>query len=250
MFEPLRGDRRRDNEQMTDLDRTTLLVRLARLIADDSADLPLESRLCHAYLSILGGDGAAITLSYNNTDRVTLCTTDDVAARLEDLQEVLGEGPGPTAYRTGAITVADLRDDPGPWPLFADAARDIPGVAMLYAVPVRPWDDGVIGVLTIHQESTDLPADEPAQFLANAIGAALVKERPDESNLESGPWGARSEVHQATGMVVAQLRVKPDDAIALLRAHAFSHTMTLAEVAHEVTSRRLKFSDDAESENS
>jgi hypothetical protein len=49
-------------------------------------------------------------------------------------------------------------------------------------------------------------------------------------------------------MVVAQLRVAPNDAIALLRAHAFSHNLSLAAVAHEVTSRRLKFSDDAESE--
>ncbi|GAA1520595.1 GAF domain-containing protein [Kribbella lupini] len=241
---------RRDDEQMSDLDRTTLLVRLARLIADDDADRPLESRLCHAYLAILGGDGAAITLSYTNTDRVTLCTTDDLAARLEDLQEVLGEGPGPTAFRTGAITVADLRTDPGPWPLLADAARSLPGAAVLHAVPIRPWDDGVIGVLTIHQDGTDVPADEPAQFLANAIGVALVKDRPDESTLDDGPWAARSEVHQATGMVVAQLRVRPDDAIALLRAHAFSHDVSLSAVAHEITSRRLKFSDDAESETS
>lgn len=235
---------------MSDPDRTTLLTRLARLIADDHPDEPLESRLCRAYLAILGGDGAAITLSYTNTDRVTLCTTDDAAARLEDLQEVLGEGPGPTAYRTETITAADLRTDHSQWPLFTEAARSVAGAVLVYAVPIRPWNDGVIGVLTVHQAESGLPGNEHAQFLANAIGAALVKDPPDVSNLEEGPWAARSEIHQATGMVVAQLRISPDDAVALLRAHAFSHSITLAAVAHQVTSRRLKFSDDAESETS
>jgi len=232
---------------MSELDRTTLLTRLARLIADDQSGQTLEARLCGAYLAMMGGDGAAITLSYTNPDRITLCTTDDLAARLEDLQDVLGEGPGPTAYRTETVTVADLRTDEL-WPPFTDAARAIPGAVMVYAVPIRPWSDGVIGVLTIHQTSIDLPATEQAQFLANAIGAALIKDPPDESNLDEGPWASRSEIHQATGMVVAQLRVAPNDAIALLRAHAFSHNLSLAAVAHEVTSRRLKFSDDAESE--
>ncbi len=235
---------------MNDLERTTLLARLARLIADDSADQPLETRLCRAYLTMMGGDGAAITLSYTEPSRVTLCATGDVAARLEDLQDVMGEGPGPTAYTTQSITVSDLRADAGRWPLFADAARNIPGVTVLYAVPMRPRDH-VIGVFTVHQETPDLPDHDQAQFLADAIGAALTKDAPPlESELDIGPWSARSEIHQATGMVLAQLRISADDAMALLRAHAFSHNLTLAEVADHITSRRLRFSDDPESETS
>lgn len=236
---------------MGDLDRTTLLARLARLIAVDAIDQPLETRLCRAYLSMMGGNGAAITLSYTLPDRVTLCATDDLAARLEDLQDVLGEGPGPTAYQTATMAVADLRSEQGPWPLFTDAARAIPSEDLLYAVPMSPGP-GVIGVLTVHQEATtDLPDQEHAQFLANAIGAALIKDPPPfESELRSGPWSARSGIHQATGMVVAQLRISPDDALALLRAHAFSHNLTLAAVADLIRGRRLHFSDDAESEPS
>jgi ANTAR domain-containing protein len=235
---------------MDDVDRTTLLTRLARLIAGDPAGRPLETRLCQAYLGILGGDGVALTLSYTEPDRVTLCATDDVAARLEDLQDVLGEGPGPAAYQQGHVMVADLRTEHERWPMFADAARKIPGTAVVYAVPVRPWNDGVVGVLTVHQADSDLPDLDRAQFLANAIGAAVVKDPPDDSQLMIGPWAARSQIHQATGMVVAQLRIGPDDAIALLRAHAFSHNLSLAAVADLITSRRLHFSDDAESETS
>jgi hypothetical protein len=115
---------------------------------------------------------------------------------------------------------------------------------------MRPWPDGVIGVLSIHQSSPELPDREQAQFLANAIGAALVKIPPDEPNLDGRPWEARSEIHQAVGMVVAQLGVDPDDAFALLRAHAFAHNTTLAAVAQDIISRRLHFSDDVDDDTS
>ncbi|WP_328997859.1 ANTAR domain-containing protein [Kribbella sp. NBC_00709] len=232
---------------MDQVDRTTLLARLARQIAEYGSDEPLETRLCRAYLAIVGGDGAAITLSYTEPSRVTLCATDDVAARLEDLQDVLGEGPGPTAYETEATMTADLRVDPGQWPLFTDAARKVPGVRTVYAVPMRPGQHA-IGVLTVHQDAGDLPDGDRAQFLADAIGAALMKDPPPpvESDLDPGPWSTRARIHQAAGMVLMQLHISPTDAMALMRAHAFSHSITLAEVAEQITSRRLRFSDDTE----
>jgi hypothetical protein len=234
---------------MNDVDPTALITRLARLVADGDVDQPLETRLALAYLSVLGGDGAAITLSYTHPDRITLCTTDDTAARLEDLQDVLGEGPGPTAYETGTITVADLNTDHSPWPLFTDEARTIPGTALVQAVPIRPGTS-VLGVITIHYATAgDLPDAGQAQFLADTIGAALVKGSPThDDEWHRSSWSSRSEIHQATGMVVAQLRIGPDDALALLRAHAFSHNLPLTEVAALLISRRLHFSDDPESE--
>jgi hypothetical protein len=43
-------------------------------------------------------------------------------------------------------------------------------------------------------------------------------------------------------MVIAQLRIAPEDALALLRAHAFAHGSTLARVAALVVDRHLDFS--------
>jgi hypothetical protein len=233
---------------MSEADPARLLARLARLVAETGSDEAVETRLCRAYLQLVGGDRAAITVFSTPSERITVGATDELALQLEDLQDVLGEGPGPTAYVTEQIAAADLRAETGQWPLFTEAARKIPGASALYAVPMRPWSDGVIGVLTVHQGSIELFDSEQAQFLANAIGAALVKDPPVEFDLRSGPWSARSQVHQATGMVVAQLRIGPDDALALLRAHAFSHDTTLAAVAEQITSRRLQFTDDPESE--
>jgi hypothetical protein len=46
-------------------------------------------------------------------------------------------------------------------------------------------------------------------------------------------------------MVTAQLRLPPDDALAILRAHAFAHNITLAETARQVVNRELDFRGDA-----
>lgn len=43
-------------------------------------------------------------------------------------------------------------------------------------------------------------------------------------------------------MVVAQLGVSTDDAMALLRTHAFAHGATLAQIADHVVAKRLDYS--------
>jgi hypothetical protein len=50
-------------------------------------------------------------------------------------------------------------------------------------------------------------------------------------------------------MVVAQLGVRPDDALALLRAHAFALEIELDEVAEAVLTRRLDFSETDDDRN-
>src|SRR5207302_40767 len=49
------------------------------------------------------------------------------------------------------------------------------------------------------------------------------------------------QVHQATGMISAQLDVGVDEAFTLLRARAFADRKPLAELAADVVARRLRF---------
>ena len=46
---------------------------------------------------------------------------------------------------------------------------------------------------------------------------------------DSGAWSSRAGIHQATGMVIAQLGISPDDALAVLRAHAYAEDIPLDE---------------------
>jgi len=54
----------------------------------------------------------------------------------------------------------------------------------------------------------------------------------------------RAEVHQATGMILAQLGIPAQDAFVCLRAYAFAHRRPLGEVARDVVARRLVFTED------
>jgi ANTAR domain len=82
---------------------------------------------------------------------------------------------------------------------------------------------------------------DEVQFLANALGVALLDDPPSRAEISTGPWTSRAQVHHATGMVIAQLGVAPEDALALLRAHAYAHATSLNDIAAQVTSRRLDF---------
>ena len=82
-------------------------------------------------------------------------------------------------------------------------------------------------------------------FLANAVGAALLVDaagQPEGQPGEGEEWASRSVVHQATRMVIAQVRVTAEDAMALLRGHAYAMSSDLSDVAALVVDRKINFS--------
>ncbi len=226
-------------------DHAVILARLARLAAANARERHLAERLCEACRLILGVDAASITVSNDSSSRITLAATNEVAARLEDLQDVLGEGPCRDAFRTGQAVATSLDEEADRrWPEFTRAARDSVESVLIQCFAMRPGQQ-VFGTLSLYLATTPKVAEseETAQFLADAIGAALLRDPLLDAGLtDSGAWSSRAAIHQATGMVIAQLRLGPEDALAILRAHAYAHETTLAEIAEQVVSRRLDFS--------
>ncbi|KRF41980.1 hypothetical protein ASH01_18065 [Terrabacter sp. Soil811] len=230
--------------------KAALLAELARTVAAQSQYPSLPERLCRAAVHLMGAAGASLTIAYTTPHRVTLCSTDDRASRLEDLQDVLGQGPGPTAYASGhqirsdigMLTPRGVADVDARWPEFDLAVRDAFIGVRITAIAIHP-DSKIMGVLTCHQslETSPLLEEPIAQFLADAVGVALLQDPDTLATDLTGPWASRAQVHQATGMVTAQLHVHPEDALALLRAHAFAHGWTLARVAAAVVQRELDF---------
>ncbi|WP_336707399.1 GAF and ANTAR domain-containing protein [Oerskovia sp. USHLN155] len=222
--------------------RSTMLGLLARSLAGGDATAPLAVRLCRACVEILAADGGALTLSSTTPERLTVSTSDGVSARFEDLQEVLGEGPGQVAYSEGR-TVIEVIDgvDSARFPVFSELAEHVTGPVTLFAIPMRPAGQ-TIGVLTLYRARGQLAHGiEDAQFLADAVGAALLGDPASVNALSFPTWPERARVHQATGIVIAQLQVAPEDALALLRATAFARSQTLDQVADDVVSGDLNF---------
>ena len=193
----------------------------------------------------MNADGVALTIDDTSAHRVTACSTDEVSARLEDLQDFLGEGPARPAYESGRVVTAKLSAAVDPrWPGFADAALRVAGPeASLFAVPVRTATE-TIGVLSMYKLPPGALSEslEAAQVISDAVGVALLRESADGTwPDETVSWASRSRVHQATGMVIAQLGIGPDDALALLKAHAYLQDVTLDDVASQVVTRTLDF---------
>lgn len=224
-------------------EHTDLLARLASAVASAPESDSLTWRLVEATRRLLGADGASLTVDNASTNRITLCATDEVAAQLENLHDVLGEGPATSAYLTGERVTVTLAEAADRWPVFAEAATRQTPAAQVHALPMRQGSS-VQGILTLYLRTPGpLAEDEQrAQFLADALAAALLHDADALSDLgPGGSWSNRAQVHQATGMVVAQLAVGVRDALAILRAHAFALDQPLAEVARAVVARELVF---------
>lgn len=240
------------NVSVADFDK--LLERLTVTLVMLDNGTPLTWRVCEAARRILTADGAAITFDYTTDARVTLSATDDIAERLEGLQDVLGEGPSCDAYDLGIEITTSLGTDADRWPSFASAASEAFGEMDLHAIPIKP-NNNLLGVLTAYFLADRSPAEHSSnrQFLANAVGAALLLDPESEStdDLQSGEarygvdmssWQSRAPINQAVGVIISQLGVGPHDALALLRAHAFARNVSLLSIAEETVHGRLDFS--------
>ncbi|RYJ02684.1 MAG: ANTAR domain-containing protein [Actinomycetales bacterium] len=100
--------------------------------------------------------------------------------------------------------------------------------------------------LTAYRQDADAPVDHrTAEFLGVALGTALLQDPALglTDDLLAEARSARAEVHQATGMVISQVGVRPEDAMALLRGQAFANGTTLLDVARQIVQRHINFRD-------
>lgn len=227
---------------------TRALMKIAR---DVSGERALAEQVCRACVVGLDVDGAAISLLTASNARETVCATDATAELLEDLQFSLGEGACVEAALTGRpVLVADLQhsSEASRWPIFANAVMEQSEVGALFAVPLQ-WGTINLGVLDLYRTA---PGSLSAAQLRDAMSAtdiATLMFLGVHTDPGSEAWldhstQSRAEIHQATGMVLAQLGVGPQDALARLRAYAFVEQRLLSDVAHDVVARRLRFTRD------
>ena len=222
--------------------RSIVLARLAGALASSPPSQPIAVRLCRACVEILGADGGAITLASTRPERLTVSSSNGTSARIEDLQDVLGEGPGQDAFREGRTVVTHIDGaHGGPFPMFTELAGDIAGPLTVWAIPMHPGGHDDRGRHAVPGQGALEQSLDDAQFLVDAVGAALLDDRSTGGDATFAAWTDRARVHQATGMIVAQLAIATEDALAILRAHAYAEGTTLDEIAREVVERRLSF---------
>jgi ANTAR domain len=224
--------------------RSPLASQFAQALADDHTDMPLPQRIGWAARDMAGADGASITVENSTPNRVTLCATDRRADQLEDIQDVLGEGPGMDAYNFGQPVHTGLGDGRAVhrWPQFVPAADEIVGhLGRIWAFPLCSAAQ-VIGTVTFYRLTGQALArpDPDIETLAGAVVGTLLTDPQAFSELpNSSGWSSRAVVHQATGILIAKLGVGASEALDLLRSYAFFAGNELREVAAEVVEHKL-----------
>jgi GAF domain-containing protein len=221
---------------------------LSRLVGNGAAELRTK-RLCEVCAEVTGMSGAGIMLMSGDVPRGSLCTTNTVSALIEQLQYALGEGPCVDAYHQDRpVLEPDLAEPTSPrWLAFTGPAIEA-GVRAIFGFPLQV---GAVrlGALNLYCDQPGRLTDEQhadallmADVAARAVLMLQAGAPPGQlaAELEAGA-DFQYVVHQASGMVAAQLDVSVTEALIRLRAYAFGNDRPLTEVAEDVVARKLRF---------
>jgi hypothetical protein len=226
-------------------------ARIAAAVAGPGGTTPVDElmrRICRFAVDEMSASGCTLAL-ISGTEPLGLTGAGRHSSVITELQFELGEGPCLDAYASAEpVLLPDLTaQGAARWPVFAAAAAQF-GVAAEFCFPLG------VGAVTIGV--LDLCRDEPGmlsgEHLADALIAADIARdavlylqespgHPGVAALLDAVGMDRFVVHQATGMIAAQMNKTPADALARLRAAAFESGRSIYDIAQDVVERRVRF---------
>ena len=225
------------------------LLRILGLLGAGGDTEAGPARLCEACAEAVVMTGAGVMLMSGDMPRGSVCSSNEVSALIEELQYTLGEGPCVDAHHQNRpVLEPDLAAPDVPrWVGFTGPAVDA-GARAVFGFPMQV---GAIrlGALNLYRDRPGALDDDQhadamvmADVAARAVLAMQAQAPPDElaADLEAGS-DFHFIVHQAAGMVSAQLDVSITEALVRLRAHAFGNDRPLTDVALDIVARRLRF---------
>ncbi len=134
------------------------------------------------------------------------------------------------------------------WPAFADLAAQHPReIGALFGFPLR-FDDTTLGSVNLYNRTRRALNPTEITEASDAIAVAAIAllttpgciatDPPPPSGAD--PWRS---MHLAIGVITAQLDAPPREALAHMRAYAFTHNMLLSDLADTVLARQLDAAD-------
>jgi len=206
------------------------------------------AEICAHCPEVLSVTGAAIALAIAGEELTAACLCGPGSDVLSEAAFTLGEGPTVEAARRGVVVlVPDVGRAVQRWPRYVHVARRF-GIDAVFAFPLAIGETR-IGALSLFRNRPGAlaPADvSDAVLVAQVATHALLAWQADVAPMALSDElaelaGRHTHVHQATGMVAAQLGVPVQDALVRLRAEAWASRRRLAEVAADVVGRRMRF---------
>ena len=227
---------------------TDRLLEVFSLIERFERERPEGFVLCDVAAEFMALDGAGIALTSDGEDLMSLCTSNDAAGDLMDLEMTLGEGPAVDACRGDTAEEADLLTAVAPrWGTYGPEAVAL-GARAVFGYPIQL---GAVrfGALSLFRASPGpLSAGQSSDgyLMASVLGRAILTTQAGGSpetlvgELE-GTSMLDFRVHQAAGMIAVQGSMSVKDALVTLRAHAFAIGCRLGELADRVVSLATRF---------
>lgn len=198
--------------------------------------------LMSAVANTCGWQGAVLTLySRDGTERL-VAASDQIARQAHELEVALAEGPSWDAAR-GDASAENGTDLERHWPRYGPAVGRL-GVHAVAAAPLDLAVENLRGSLTVVGEMT--PAPSLAGFRVGEMADALARTvlhvpdlvRTNAHDLPSlevfGDEDFQPALHQAAGVLHERCGWSIDNAIALIRAHAYAEDRPVEDVADEV----------------
>jgi hypothetical protein len=223
-------------------------LRIASMLASEGAALT-TARLCEVAVEVTGVSGAGIMLKSGDVAQGSVGTSNEVSALIEQLQFALGEGPCLDAFHQDRTVIEPDLANPfmARWLAFSGSAIEA-GVRAIFAFPLRV---GAVrlGALNLYCDRPGALTGEQhadALVMADIVSQAVLALQVNAPPGTLGPALAMDAnfqyvVHQASGIVAAQLDVSVGEALRRLKAYAFGNDRLLTEVAEDVVARKLCF---------
>lgn len=210
-------------------------------------------RLCAVLTRVLPASGIGLSLlTDDNVGGGTVAASDAESRVLEELQFTLGEGPCIDAYASRRPVLEPDLATHGfrRWPGFAPAARQR-GVQAVFAFPLQVGAARA-GALDVYRDApgslTPEALTQAFTFAEVAMGLLVDGQEVADGHADTPELDAvlahRLEVYQAQGMVMVDLGVHIDEAMARLRGHAYAEGRSISDVSKDIVAGRLRLDRD------
>src|SRR5580704_4432936 len=192
-----------------------------------------------AILAVGEGLSCGITLQPNGRP-LTAASTDALAAKVDEVQYGLDQGPCLHALRTGnQVSIEDLATDRR-WTEYAATALEH-GIRSSLSLPLNSGSD-TVGAFNLYSQVAgsfgQLATRRAERFAQNASGALSIAIRlADHVALTDqlrASLASRSVIDQAIGVLMAQRRITAAEAFAILRTTSQNRNIKLRAFAAQI----------------
>ena len=198
-------------------------------------------RVVEATRTVVGADGAGLTLAHEDHQPRWVATTDAAMELLEQIQQDFAEGPCLVAYAENRVVAVEDLCTARRWDRVAVVVDQLHVRAVL-SVPVQ-LDGQPVGTLDVYATQPRAWSAEEVMALGAFVatvtaelihtGVELASRDTEVAQLRQA-LTSRIWVEQAKGVLAATQGVTPDEGFQQLRARARSSSRKLVDLAQEV----------------